>query len=560
MKLFFKYSLVLLLLVVISPVVGAGNDIILNQDLEYINCNLQDVIRDLAEIGGYLVILDRQVLGEVSLTLKRGVTAKEAIGTVARGYGYSSRWLNASTLMVGTSAFINGNFATRSTRIYTLKHTDPILTAERLQTVIPRERIKINHKKKELTVTADFAEHQNVSELINRLDRPNISINLGIRVEELDDTLWKDLQLEMDWRSTELGAIILNDGQRKLLQESAGRHLLGESDLTCFNNQEARVLIGDYLPKTVDPNGGAANQNLLELESGTRLVLIPSIADGERLKLKIKASVKTAANNEQTVIRGIQSLIGVNIGEPFLYNGAMQRNEYIALKQKVTGYEYPILENIFEKRTAFDSDQSTRIIISITPKLLDGSAKIGDNTTADVPQNSAVEKSQTEVSSQSGNNNVSDKVETLTSDETEKPEVVFDAIVVPEGADKKLNVSAKTSRKEVGLYDVKYMVKKGDTSIGIARKYGVELKTILNRNKLSDSDVIKVGSIIIIPAPADRIYVVKPKETLWRIAKRYGLTIEVLMDLNGIDDQTKVNEGQTLILPMSNKNVVNPQF
>lgn len=148
MKSFFKCVTVAVMIMVVAPIIQANNDVVLNHDLEYINADLQDVIRDLAEIGGFRVILDRQVLGEVSLTLMRGVTARDAIGAVAKGYGYSSRWLNNSALMIGTTAYINGNFAARSTRIHTLKHADPVLVAEKLQTIISRERIKIDHQKK----------------------------------------------------------------------------------------------------------------------------------------------------------------------------------------------------------------------------------------------------------------------------------------------------------------------------------------------------------------------------------------------------------------------------
>lgn len=574
MKLFFKYILVFLLIISICPVILAGNDVILNQNLEYINASLPDVIRDLAEIGGFRVILDRQVRGEVSLTLMHGVAAKEAIGTVARGYGYSSRWINASALMVGTSAFINGNFAARSTRINTLKNADPVLVAEKLQTIIPQERIKINYGTKELTVTADIAEHQNISELVNRLDRPNSPINLEILIEELPEILWKELQLETDLRSTELGASILNIEQQKLLQENANLFLLGKSDLTCFNNQKAKVLVGDYHPKSAQPNSGNTNKlSVEELESGTRLVLTPSMTNEGQLQLKINTSVKMIADQKQTLIREIQSLIGMNIGETVLFNGVMQRDEYFNLKKTTTGNQYPILENLFEKKIASDSGQSARIILLITPRLADGNEKAKiekkpEPSPVAANQNNTTENNRTElpptgssIPNETGMNTAPTTGEPMKPEE-EKPVVIFNAVVVPENQqpDKVKEVTVEPNRNIAGLFDVKYTVKKGDTPISIARKYGVELSAILTKNKLSNSDVIKVGSVLVVTVPSNRVYVVKSKETLWRIAKRYGLPIEVLMDLNGIDDQTKVKEGQALVLPISNMKVANPQF
>lgn len=571
MKLFFRYLTVLLLIIVICPIIQADDDVVLTQDLEYINCGLEDVIRDLAELGGLRVILDRQVQGEVSLTLMHGLTAKEAISTVARGYGYSSRWLNTSTLMIGTSAFINGNFAARSTRIYSLKNADPVLVAEKLQTIVPGERIKIDHETNELTVTADIAEHQNISELVNRLDFSNAPLDLEIRVEELTGVLLKELQLDTDWTSTELGAIILGAEQQQLLQDNPDRLLLGKSDLTCFNYQEAKLLLGDYLIKPAQLSNANGNRGpAVELECGTELLLSPSMFGQGQLQIKLGTAVKTIANNQPTSLRGIHSVIGLNIGETVLVNGVLQRNEYLNLKQTTAGYQYPILDNLFERGIALDSPSVTRVVLLITPKLgvgngstesryfdvPDKSFPMSDSPVANEINNVSQQSSTTE----NGNELSENPIQPVPAKE-KTPVVIFDAVVVPENQPAKAeSQSTVKGRVDDDFYEISYTVKKGDTPIGIARKYGVELSSILSKNNLTDSDVIKVDSILVVPVPTERTYVVKPKETLWRIAKRYGITIEQLMDLNGIDDQTKVNQGQVIILPVSNQNVVNPQF
>lgn len=46
----------------------------------------------------------------------------------------------------------------------------------------------------------------------------------------------------------------------------------------------------------------------------------------------------------------------------------------------------------------------------------------------------------------------------------------------------------------------RYRVKKGDTLIGIAAKYGVTLKALLKANPGVEPRALKVGQIIIIPA------------------------------------------------------------
>lgn len=568
MKLFLKYVTVLAMIMFIAPAIQTEGDVVLNHDLEYINTDLQDVIRDLAEIGGFRVILDRQVQGEVTLTLMRGVTAKEAIATVARGYGYSSRWLNASALMVGTAAYINGNFAARSTRIHTLKYADPELVAEKLQTVIPRERIKIDHQKKELTVTADIAEHQNISDLVNRMDKSTSSINLEIRVEELSDRLWRELRLETDWGPTELGAVVLKNEQQKLLQGNVNQLLLGRSDLTCFNNQEARILIGDNLLQESQTSGGNADKEKAdELEAGTRLIITPSVIDGSQLNLKVNTLVNTSAGQRQTVVRGIHSLIGMNLNQTVLINGVMQRHEYNNLKTTANGYQYPILDNMFAGSAALDQAQTARIVLLINPKPAGGSETImtdeGLNLSPGVNGEGATGEAVPALEGGSAPGQAEEPVaQGLTEPAEEKPVVVFDAVVISENqsGQQTPKVTEEPGRRTANTYKVKYRVKPGDTPTSIAKKFGADLAAVLSGNNISSADVIKVGMELIVPTPSDRIYIVKPKETLWRIAKRYGTTIEVLMDLNGIEDQTKVKEGQALVLPTSAQNVANPQF
>lgn len=562
MKLFFRYMMVLILAVVICPIILADEDVVLTQDLEYINSDLPDVLRDLAEIGGYRVILDRQVQGEVTLTLMHGVTAKEAIATVARGYGYSSRWLNATALMVGTTTYINGNFAARSTRIHTLKYADPVLVSEKLQTIIPRERIKIDHQKKEITVTADVAEHQNITDLIARIDHSNSSVNLEVRVEELTDDLWQELRVEMDWGPTELGAVVLNNEQQKLLQGNANQLLLGRSGLTCFNNQEARILIGDYIPKTSQSNNGVNKNATEEIESGTRLILAPSLHKGLQLNLKVNTLVKVNTGQKQNVIRGIHSLIGMNLNQTVLINGALQRHEYLNLKKTADSIRYPILENMFSKGIATDQNQTTRIIMLITPGLADGNKPVTtDGLKLSGIQNDITDQAVSSPEGDSAMEKVEEPVTDVLVPKEEKPVIIFDAVVIPENQTTGTAKDAVgTNPKITGFYNIKYIVKPGDTPTAIAKKYGADLTTVLTKNNIHGNDVIKVGTELVVPTPTDRIYMVKPKETLWRIAKRYGVAIEVLMDLNGIEDQTKVKEGQALVLPTSNRNVVNPQF
>ena len=83
--------------------------------------------------------------------------------------------------------------------------------------------------------------------------------------------------------------------------------------------------------------------------------------------------------------------------------------------------------------------------------------------------------------------------------------------------------------------DINYIVKKGDTLSKIASKYGMSYQELADYNYIKDPNKIYPGQIIKIP---DNIqikpttYVVKKGDTLIKIAKKYGINWKVLYDKN----------------------------
>ncbi|WP_457652549.1 LysM peptidoglycan-binding domain-containing protein [Rhodocaloribacter sp.] len=108
-----------------------------------------------------------------------------------------------------------------------------------------------------------------------------------------------------------------------------------------------------------------------------------------------------------------------------------------------------------------------------------------------------------------------------------------------------------------------YVVRRGDTLFGIARKHGASVAQLRRWNRLS-GDRIHVGQrlIVSVPNPAEppdtalpdttqrryAAYTVRPGETLYTVAQRFGLSADTLFVLN--DSLTAPLEaGQTLRLP-----------
>jgi membrane-bound lytic murein transglycosylase D len=113
-----------------------------------------------------------------------------------------------------------------------------------------------------------------------------------------------------------------------------------------------------------------------------------------------------------------------------------------------------------------------------------------------------------------------------------------------------------------------YIVRKGDTLGGIAKRYGVDLEPILELNRLKRSSRLTVGMNLIIPIPKDMkiawepekkrgkgsqplrseeiTYTIKKGDTLWSIAQETGVNIGALSRWNNLHPDKKLTPGDKL--------------
>jgi len=105
-----------------------------------------------------------------------------------------------------------------------------------------------------------------------------------------------------------------------------------------------------------------------------------------------------------------------------------------------------------------------------------------------------------------------------------------------------------------------YIVKNGDSLIGIARQFGVETKVLVKLNNLDKNRLLKEGQKIYIPIPQEDVdaidnatYIVKRGDTLSRIAKHFRVKIGDLKKYNKIRKKSIIHVGQVLVLPLPKK-------
>lgn len=95
-----------------------------------------------------------------------------------------------------------------------------------------------------------------------------------------------------------------------------------------------------------------------------------------------------------------------------------------------------------------------------------------------------------------------------------------------------------------------YTVRRGDTPISIAGKFGVTLSALEDRNGLERGEMIYAGDKLSIPGVrmSGEFYVVRPGDTLFYISRRTGVPIRTLVGINRIKDPDLIYAGEHLKL------------
>ena len=96
-----------------------------------------------------------------------------------------------------------------------------------------------------------------------------------------------------------------------------------------------------------------------------------------------------------------------------------------------------------------------------------------------------------------------------------------------------------------------YRVRAGDTVYGVARRFGVPLRGVIDANGLRPPYALNVGQALKIREP--RRHVVAKGETVYGLSRRYGVDLTQLVRLNRIKTPYKIAPGQTLVLPVAGR-------
>lgn len=499
------------------------DDLALPSKLEFVNVDLRDIFRDLAEIGKFKVLFAHPFQERATMIIDSGSSLKQTISEIAANHSLTVKWLNSNTAVIGNdSSLPKINTTDINLHVLPLKFIPSISVAKALETVISSYKIRYDFKANEIAVMANSLELQNITELIHKWDRDMPLINMEIKVVEVTPAFLQAVGLT-DLPSTTMKVYPLTEKQMAIIEQNSDKNLLARQEVISLNNQGKKILFGDQIPDVSEESNAEATKYQIEyMDVGTTLDYFARIDYNQEAELliQLQAKVNAITNTSNTddkpiqnsLLREVNTTVGINPGQTIMLTGALKRDEYIRMKSPL--YEFSFLDSLFNSAlpNSIPAADTAAIIIFLTPSFTE---KIAYTSKPDL--------------------------------ESAKQEPILPSI-----GTEPVKIACTTN--------IAYTIKRHDTLTRISKKFGVSLQSIIRVNQLKNPGIIKTNSILMIPVPDERIYTVKPKETLWRLAKRYGTTLAVLKDLNSLENVTRIKAGQKLVLPVPAAKVAKPQF
>ena len=569
------------LLLTALPAQGEGQSVAYGSDLRLI-------LRDLAESNGIRLLMDSTVKGTVTAELRDDLPVQAAVELLAGTYGYSCQWsADGKTVMVGEAENF-GSIGREETVEYQLHHLNPIELLPKLRSIVPPEKIRVEQGTKKLVVTGNPLEQANIAAIIKHYDRVNNDLLVEVRLEEISTEVLKKMGF-LDYEELIPGSPLkFNIVEREKIADLEAQNrtnLIVESRLNTVEGRKTNVFVGDRYPVIFTRITEKGVEELIDYkEVGIDLTLLSREEEEETIMMDLAVEVnsisdwqRTAKGSDIPVITQVKAgaTRRLRAGEAFVLTGFNLIPKGDEDRVPPALLELPVIGGIIRARDLvtvknnFGEDRLPCLILMPRRAGNASLASAGQQQVGLSEDPSAVEVT-TEVYSITdekigtveGVPQVETEVEMVgeggpPADKEKVPPAI--EVVVTDGTDTAEEEQIGSPETKIGL-QIPYSVKKGDTIYGVARKFGLDPKQVLQANNLTSSSVLSLEDVLILPIPEDHLYQMKPKETIWRIAKRYGLDPELLMEINSLSDVTTLKSGQVLILPVSVDRISNPEY
>ncbi len=261
--------------------------------------------------------------------------------------------------------------------------------------IYPEIGFKSSGRKKEIIINGMNDMVEDVFALIDKVDVPRKQVIIEARVEEISTTDMSELGINSEQMS-QIEIIDVNDDGKidgvgldfadfiKALETKGNSNTLANPRLMTLSGEEARLLIGDRIPITVESiQEGSVITSVEYIEAGINLVFTPWITSDNKINLKVNPQVSTIGESIGTALppintREAETTIRLNDGETFAIGGLIQDDVIESISKVPLLAEIPILGHLFKSRKV--QNMKTELIIFITPHIVNEKLVDQDNT------------------------------------------------------------------------------------------------------------------------------------------------------------------------------------
>jgi type II secretory pathway component GspD/PulD (secretin) len=272
--------------------------------------------------------------------------------------------------------------------------------------------IEINKRANQLIVMDTAAKVQELSEIIQVLDRKEPEVLIEARIVQV--VLRDEFRLGVDWDAVVKGAHglelktawggvgssgkaslaigTLSDDNYRAVIEALGSvnksHVLSNPRVAVINNQEARILVGTTKPyvttTTTTPSSGpvSVSEEVKFIDVGVKLVVTPTVHPDGYITMKIRPEVSSAANSIRTGQNNVipvvdtsevETTVRVKDGVTIVIGGLIKD------EKTRQDFKVPLLGDIPVVGLAFRNTgrtkEQTEIVIFLTPRIISGDLK-----------------------------------------------------------------------------------------------------------------------------------------------------------------------------------------
>lgn len=359
--------------------------------LNIVDGELKSVLRSIAKLANYNIIVDESVHGRLTVDLQ-GMLPESALDLIARNHNLDY-FNDNGVIVVTTTEKIRKNYPV--TRVWKLNYAKACDIKDSLQNITTNGKLSTDQITNSVIFSGSPTDMRNIRFIIEKLDVPTKQVTIEAKIIAFNKEYTKKLGLAWSWDALpQYDSDARNDidfkGNFKIFHNYGFRFnavlnaliadgkakLLARPRMITIPGQEAKIFIGDHIPvQTEKHNNDGSYLSTEYLDAGIKLLFTPIVSsDGSMITASVHTEVSTPTliselKNYRITSRTADTNVRLKSGETLVIGGLITEDEQNNLQKVPFLSNIPIIGELFKNRTR--SRSKTEVIMLLTPYITD---------------------------------------------------------------------------------------------------------------------------------------------------------------------------------------------